>query len=392
MFFLKRTLFPALIALILASSLSAKTYQVWVAIGQSLMDGPYLEEPILTGPENDGLLLEYKNGRRLQDFNTVGDVTVSYDRLSPAEVFARRLYAKGERDIVIIRISPGGHSITAFLAEDRREIPKKESNKDLWPTWVDFAKEKIDFLGSTGAEVNFRGIIMFQGSSDGNSTFGPYYETHLRRLIEDTRDYFAAPELNWLQVRSPYWTGGYWSEVIRNAQVSVAQATDHVAWTSSDNPLGEPLVYSDGTHPNYASSERIGYTWVDAWYRAFPTFRDFMLFEWGGDSPINLGNDTDHDGILDGVEYVLGGSPVVYERASDFYGVVSGAEIPIFWTIQNNLAMDVAVEFKVSEDLLRWGNAVEMDSTDSSQRWFTIEDAGSVDQLFFKVVVSNLAE
>jgi hypothetical protein len=82
----------------------------------------------------------------------------------------------------------------------------------------------------------------------------------------------------------------------------------------------------------------------------------------------------------------------VYERASDFYGVVSGAEIPIFWTIQTNLAMDVAVEFKVSEDLLRWGNAVEVDSTDSSQRWFTIEDAGSVDQLFFKVVVSNIAE
>jgi hypothetical protein len=282
MFFLKRTLFPALIALILVSSLSAKTYQVWVAIGQSLMDGPYIEEPILTGPENDGLLLEYKNGRRLQDFNTVADVTASYDRLSPVEVFARRLYEKGERDIVIIRVSPGGHSITAFLAEDRRVVPKKTSNKDLWPVWVDFAKEKMAFLASTGADVNFRGVVMFQGSSDGNSTYGPSYETHLRRLIDDARAYFGKPELNWLQVRSPYWSGGYWSEVIRSSQVSVAESVLNVSWTSSDDPLGEPLVYLDGTHPNYASSERIGYAWADAWYESFPTFRDFMLFEGGG--------------------------------------------------------------------------------------------------------------
>jgi hypothetical protein len=112
----------------------------------------------------------------------------------------------------------------------------------------------------------------------------------------------------------------------------------------------------------------------------------------GGDSPINLGNDTDHDGILDGMEYVLGGSPSVYERASDFYGIVSGAEVPVFWTMPTNLLTDVAVEFKVSEDLIRWENAVEIDSADSSLRWFTIEDAGSVDQLFFKVVVFNLAE
>ena len=347
--------FIGIVLLIAIQGLPAKAYQVWVAIGQSLMDGPVIEDPILTGSENDGVLLEYRSGRPLEDFNTVADVIASYGKLSPAEVFARRLHEKGERDIVVIRISPGGHSITAFLAEDRREVPKKESNKDLWPLWVDFAQEKLDLLASTGSEVNFRGVIMFQGSSDGNSTFGPYYETHLRRLIEDARVYFEVPDLNWLQVRSPYWSGGYWTQVVRSAQVTVADSTDHVAWVSSDDPLGEALVYFDGTHPDYASSERIGYTWADAWYQAFPTFRDFMLFEGPvGDGVIHVSNDTDGDSIPDGVEYVFGGSASVVENTDDFYGFVPGSVVPTFWTRQTNLAQDVAVKFKVSDDLLSW--------------------------------------
>ena len=111
-----------------------------------------------------------------------------------------------------------------------------------------------------------------------------------------------------------------------------------------------------------------------------------------GDGVIHVSNDTDGDSIPDGVEYVFGGSASVVENTDDFYGFVPGSVVPTFWTRQTNLAQDVAVKFKVSDDLLSWYDALEVESTDLSQRWFTIDASNDLERLFFKVEVSEVLE
>tara|TARA_B110001469_G_scaffold117373_1_gene123284 strand:- start:2675 stop:3868 length:1194 start_codon:yes stop_codon:yes gene_type:complete len=286
--------------------LFATEYQMWVTIGQSLLDGPISDELILTSADHDSEILEYKYGRPLKDYNTVADVIASYGQVSPAEVFARRLFEKGERNIVLVRLSPGGHSITAFLDESRCLVPKKSSNLECWPLWVDFAKDKIDFLEGQGHTVVLRGVIMFQGSSDGSSTYSSSYEEHLRRLKADARERFGMPELQWLQVRSPDW-GGYHAGIVRVAQVQVTEEDPYAKWISSDSPMAVANVFLDGTHPDMFSSERIGVTWADGLFERFPTFRSYMAYAGLLDYVNDFVYDSDSDGVGAYLEYAFGG-------------------------------------------------------------------------------------
>jgi len=285
----------------------AKEYQMWVCIGQSLMDGPLVAPTELTDSSFDSEILEYKHGRPLRDYNTVSDVIASYGRISPAQIFARRLYELGERDIVIVRVSRGGHSITAFLDESRRIVPKKASNHDLWPLWVDFAKEKIAFLESEGHAVKLRGVVMYQGSSDGAPVFTPHYEEHLRRLKIDARERFGMGDLKWYQIRSPNW-GSTATNIIQAAQVTNSEEDPHGEWISSDFPLGVPNVFLDGTHPDLLSTERMGVSWADGLFERFPTFRSYMSLSGALAHAGDLSYDPDGDGLGAFQEYAFGGS------------------------------------------------------------------------------------
>lgn len=258
---------------LLTTDAQSRDWQVWVLIGQSLMNGPVGEVATLTNSSHDGDILEYVRGMDANGVQTVEDVYDSKGRTGPAEVFARRFWVYGERDIAIIKISPGGYSIAAFLAEDRRLEPKKSSNVDLWPYWVDVVQGKLDWLASNGDSATLRGIVMFQGSSDRNTAYINVYEEHLRRLIADTRSYLHRPTLRWLQIVSPTWSPGNSINIqLQSIQRSVVTDLENADFVESDNPLGVPLVFTDGTHPDLAGSERIGVVAADKWVDAFPTY------------------------------------------------------------------------------------------------------------------------
>lgn len=130
--------------LAIGTQLAAKDLQVWVCIGQSLMNGPVGNVEILTSSEHDTDIIEYVRGATNSGDQSIADVRLQRARISPAEVFAREIWNDGEEDIAIIRVSAGGYSITAFLDEERRLVPKKSNNVNLWPYWIDFTEQKID--------------------------------------------------------------------------------------------------------------------------------------------------------------------------------------------------------------------------------------------------------
>ena len=242
---------------LLTTDALSRDWQVWVFIGQSLMGGPVGEVAVLTDDSHDGEILEYTRGRGLDSnkIRSIEDVHLSKGQVGPPEIFARRLWEYGERDIAIIKIAPGGYSITAFLSEDRRLTPKKTNNVDLWPYWVDVVQGKLDWLVSQGDSATLRGIVMFQGSSDRTSTFISVYEEHLRRLIVDTRSYLNLPLLPWLQIVSPTWSpGNITNSQLQSIQRSVVAEFESASFVESDNPMGIPLIFTDGTHPDLAST------------------------------------------------------------------------------------------------------------------------------------------
>jgi hypothetical protein len=259
--------------LLLSHLADARDWQVWVFIGQSLMNGPVGDVSDLSDSSHDGEILQYVRGLDSNRIQTVSDVHDSRGRVGPAEVFARQMWTYGERDIVIIKISPGGYSIAAFLDEERRLEPKKSNNADLWPYWVDLVAGKLEYLESSGSSATLRGVVMFQGSSDRNSTFINVYEEHLSRLIADTREYLESPDLRWMQIVSPTWSSANSINMrLQSIQRSVASSIENADFVESDAPLGIPLVFTDGTHPDLASSERIGIVTANHWVDVFPTY------------------------------------------------------------------------------------------------------------------------
>ncbi|MEO0797226.1 MAG: sialate O-acetylesterase [Verrucomicrobiota bacterium] len=258
-------------------------WQVWVFIGQSLMGGPSGDSTTYTTYDDDGDILEYTMGEPNNGYQTVQVVKARRERLSPSQVFARRMVQEhNEKNVCIIRCSPGGFSITAFIAEERREVEKKENNVDLWPYWVDLAREKIDFLVRNGDTVNLRGVIMFQGSSDRTAPFAEHYGTHLKRLKEDTRERFGIHDLPWMQIRSPIGgiNSGWRRGPVHDAQEAESDSDRYAKWISADSPLGLENYFPDRVHPDPASAERIGVLAADAWVENFDGNHSMSLGRW----------------------------------------------------------------------------------------------------------------
>jgi hypothetical protein len=190
----------------------------------------------------------------------------------------------------------------------------------------------------------------------------------LERLIADARARIGIPDLRWLQVRSPYWGASINLAKVRNAQVAVAEADPNAAWVSSDNPLGVPNVFfTDGIHPDLASTERIGYTWAKAWVDAFPTFESTLRYAGvsGADASTTYDPDGDGPAIL---EYALGGDiarydpetwkPVIrYDSTSDTYTTALN--------IRDN-DPSLHTELQYSTDLNNWFPLTGVDAIDQT--------------------------
>lgn len=251
-------------------------------MGQSLQHGVANVNPVnVVSDTYDHKVIEFRTdqtnfGKPTQD--RIRFITVD-DKFSPANAFARRMYQQHNmRDIVIAVAAFGGHGITRFLDPARRVEAPLDGGNDRHDECVDFINGAVRALQHGGHTVNFRGFNWFQGSSDGASQeLKDAYQTHLERVVADFRAEvdIATTSTKWLVTRSPQ--GGQNSnwpssgDERHRAQETVASNDSNAAWHSCDDPLGTTNVFSDGTHPDGDSTERIGCAMADAWVSNFGT-------------------------------------------------------------------------------------------------------------------------
>lgn len=266
--------------------MNKKEYNLFCFLGQSLQHGVDAVNPTnVQNDANDNEIIEFRTDQRnygkptldrLRN-NTLSSGETLSSRFSPANAFARRMYqVHGLRNIVIAVMAFGGHGITRFLDPSRRLVTPADSGADRYDECIDFIDGVERNLKHGGSDVNFRGFVWWQGSSDGaNQSLKDNYQTHLERVVADyrTNTNIGSSDSNWLIARSSQGgTNSNWpstGDERHRAQETVGTNDLNAAWTSVDNPLGTTNVFSDGTHPDASSTERIGTVMADAWVSSF---------------------------------------------------------------------------------------------------------------------------
>ncbi|MEO0796891.1 MAG: sialate O-acetylesterase [Verrucomicrobiota bacterium] len=258
----------------------ARAWNVVICMGQSLMNGPSSQSFANVDRGNDHRLIELTNGKQngvytfAERMNSTG---FPDDYNFGLNVSAGRQLAKlGVSNLVTLKHAVGGHSITAFIPEADRLEPIPGGQFDQSVRAVEGFEDAFKRLGQFGATINLLGFVWFQGSSDrSDANLYNNYEAHLNSLLSHYRTNVSLADANtpWLIGRSPNWqapnvpaTG---LQAVRDAQEAVGAADANAVTVSIDDPLGVAITYSDGTHPEPASSERIGIVLGNAFHSNF---------------------------------------------------------------------------------------------------------------------------
>ncbi|MEO0797164.1 MAG: sialate O-acetylesterase [Verrucomicrobiota bacterium] len=260
----------------------ASFWNVVVCMGQSLMNGPSSQSFANVDRGNDHRLIELTNGKQngvytfAERMNSTGFPDDYNFGLNVSA--GRQLAKRGLRNLVTLKHAVGGHSITAFIPEGDRLEPIPGGQSDQSERALEGFEDAFKRLGQFGATVNLLGFIWFQGSSDrSDPNLYSNYQPHLTSLLSYFRTNVSLANANtpWLIGRSPNWQAPSAPSAgllaVRNAQEAVGAADANAVTVSIDDPLGVAITYSDGTHPEPASSERIGIVLGDSWMNNFQT-------------------------------------------------------------------------------------------------------------------------
>jgi hypothetical protein len=143
-----------------------------------------------------------------------------------------------------------GHSIsTRFPAADIRLIKYSASGTALYNDWSPELKgpEYLAFtksvdnaltnLEQAGIQYEIAGMLWLQGESDAAENKAESYEQNLTAFIAHIRTRYKAPKLPFViaQVRNYYGGANGQAELVRKAQVKVAETTESVGWFDTDD-------------------------------------------------------------------------------------------------------------------------------------------------------------
>jgi hypothetical protein len=257
----------------------AQSSKVIYMAGQSNMQGRDVDGTNLTSRANDGSIYEYRNsdGVERNTFLTNYPSGGSISSYGPNVGSMRTLRAAGETDNYVIRYGAGGHCLPAFIPESDRLInPQSDlpvGNTDRSALMVNFFNNSTDDMIARHfrkpSEVIF---VWYQGAEDskynGEQAYGQdlsgLYDGHLWLLITRMR----GSALNYsaghvVIIRSPDWNSNTpgskpYQDVVRAAQVSVANSTSNCDWLTSDINQSVTTTWEDASHINAASQERLG--------------------------------------------------------------------------------------------------------------------------------------
>jgi len=247
--------------------------------GQSLAYGPKSQAYAINGRGYDHTIIESSSDHQFQEMiasprlNSVNFENQNNYRFGLGIGIARRLANKyGLRRIATISRTPGGHSITTFIPLEDRLEPMPPGTTDHSQTDIDVFNFMLRRITQHGAVINKKLAVWFQGSSDrGDTSLANAYQAHLEALLSHYRGTITdASDLPFLILRSPNWNAPNDPtsnlQTIRSAQETVGGNDANAMTISIDDPLGEGIVFPDGTHPDSESHERICTVAGDAVY------------------------------------------------------------------------------------------------------------------------------
>lgn len=164
------------------------------------------------------------------------------------ETFSPKVFDLGNKGSFGPDISFGHAMASEFPGEDIRLIKGAMSGTNLYKQWapseggtykwfMTVVKPAIADLNKKGLEYEIAGMLWLQGESDAAEGKGESYETNLTAFIAHMRGEFKTPKMPFIIARVRDYFGGAsgQAEIVRKAQINVAQNTENVAWFDTDD-------------------------------------------------------------------------------------------------------------------------------------------------------------
>lgn len=269
-----------------------------------------------------------------------------------------------------------GHILAQALPNDTIYLVKHAvSGTSLYEDWaVGTGVRYIDFMGraagalanltANGIDHEVSAMLWLQGESDAAEGQGAAYEKNLRNFIADMRSNFGVNLPFYMgRVRDFYGTPAQ-ATLVRNAQVTIANTTAHCEWFDTDDL--NPLV-SRG-HYNANGQIQIGTRYANLYLDSGPTktYRSWAIGQGlDGTSGMESGfaDDPDSDGMLNGVEWVLGGNPQLNDHGANSPVLANGStpNNTFTFTRAEDSIGRVNLNFEWSIDLVNWNHSVSID-------------------------------
>lgn len=329
----------------------AATFDVYIAAGQSNMDGRGDKGDLVGSLEvysepQPGILLYYDNPRdpandsaKRPTYQSNGWVplqpgyaiqpgfpnggTLPGTKFGPEISFGRAISNSTERRVAIIKVSRGGTSLANDW--DPSDTPGDEKGY-MYRGFETAVPQALQALREQGHSVEVRGVIWHQGSADPPD----YYETHHREFIQAVRQELGYPNLPFLigELAASYGN----RPAIRAIQRNVAATTSYAGLIPSD---GLELL-SDGHHFSASGVIELG-------LRYATTMQELIS---------NLPGDFNRDGVVDQQDFqvwaTFEGSKTDARADANNDGAVDRADLAVWQAAvpepaTGNMALPVAV-------------------------------------------------
>jgi hypothetical protein len=160
-----------------------------------------------------------------------------------------------------------GHAIAKALPNEEVRLIKYAANGTAlyndWapidgPQYIGFmtaARGALADLEANQVPYEISGMLWLQGESDAVENMGAAYEKNLGAFIDHMRIEFKTPEMPFIIARvRDFYGKGPQSDLVRDAQQTLAEKMEHVAWFDTDDL--NPLV--NGGHYGLAGVLEIG--------------------------------------------------------------------------------------------------------------------------------------
>lgn len=165
-------------------------------------------------------------------------------------------FANDDEQIVIIKFAVGGTDLFSYWTTPNREFP---DGGILWNELQFAVDEALAQLTDMGHQYRIEGFLWMQGESDTDKRYrARKYASNLTKFIASMRSFVGDPEMPFIMGRIRD-AGQPHADMVRDAQVAVAENIPNVYWIDTDDLGWLP----DGIHYDEESMIELGHRFAD---------------------------------------------------------------------------------------------------------------------------------